>query len=123
MVQLTVSHGGTVSTPSHDLVPVHGPAIATVRVNAAPWVPVQTVRLVQDGVVVFSKDISSLGPSMQGEWTIPFTLTADSWMVAEAGWNLDNTERPSAPYADVAPGHYPIGFTNPIWLDWGGDGR
>ena len=54
-------------------------------------------------------------------------MAADSWVVAEAGWPLedDATTSPVVEglYGLVAPGYVPIGFTNPVRIDADGDGE
>jgi len=122
LVDLIVNVDEQRITPSHGLVPVADKVTATIRVRAAPWVPVPMVRLVQNGQVVFSSKVGELGPDMSKEWTVELAVDEDSWLLAEAGWPLKDMSRPTGTYAEVAPGHVPIGFTNPIWLDENKDG-
>ena len=61
---------------------------------------------------------------------IELTTERDSWVLVEAGSRLD--ESSSDPlnifdekwyvYRLLAPGHVPVGFTNPVRLDSDGDG-
>lgn len=104
---------------------------ARVRVQAAPWVPVQEVRLVQDGVVVFSAALEprarSGGRPLDETFTVAVEARADGWLLAEAGWPLEAGLPPDpgailGVYAAVVPGHLPVGFTNPVFLDGDGDG-
>jgi hypothetical protein len=101
-----------------------------VRVRAAPWVPVPEVRVVVDGKVV---EVVSLDPWAVGEdgvtrheLDLEMVLTRDSWVLAEAGWPLGEAYPEGGvglgKYAWVAPGYLPVGFTNPVWLDWDHDG-
>jgi hypothetical protein len=123
LVQLEVDTGSESFSPSHTLVASGTEVVAKIRLDAAPWVPVPEVRLVHNGEVIFRANVGDLGPEMNGEWEVPITLTDDTWLVAEAGWSLNSQLRPSGAYAMVAPGHVPIGFTNPVWLDVDGDGE
>ena len=57
-------------------------------------------------------------------WSVPLAFERDSWVLAEAGWPLEREDRPlGTTYATIAPGHVPIGFTNPVFLDADGDGE
>ncbi|MCB9680226.1 MAG: PHP domain-containing protein [Alphaproteobacteria bacterium] len=98
---------------------------ATVRVQAAGWVPVPEVRLVVDGVVVQREAL----PRRRGDEALDVTLTwpvpleADGWVLAEAGIpEAGPAPAPGGRYALVAPGYAPIGFTNPVFVDVDGDG-
>ncbi len=107
-------------------------ATAHVTVQAAPWVPVPELRLVQDGKVVHkvALDDAERGPDgslhVQRSWTIG-PGDADSWVLAEAGWPLGAKRRlaPEVPglYSKIAHGAVPIGFTNPVRIDRDGNGR
>jgi hypothetical protein len=121
LVELRVDTGRQTVAPGHQLIRGNDSVVAKIQLRAAPWVPVPEVRLIHNGAVVFQTEVGGLGPDMTREWEVPLSLTADAWLIAEAGWSLTNPERPAGTYAMVAPGHVPIGFTNPIWLDVDGD--
>jgi hypothetical protein len=101
--------------------------VVDVRVRAAPWVPVPEVRLIVDGAVVHRVRLppERVGPDAPIEraafrWRLP--ISGDTWVLAEAGWPLDSNERPdSGVYPEVARGHVPIGFTNPVRIEAEGD--
>jgi hypothetical protein len=128
-----VVRAGAGSGESGQLVPGDGGAWdVVVRVRAADWVPVDQLRLVVNGEQVYGEDLADAPRDAAGlldiERTIPIHATADAWVLAEAGWGLgedppvaDGYER-LGPYAWVAPGYVPIGFTNPVYLDFDGDG-
>ena len=105
---------------------VRGPVTevwAEVVVQAAPWVPVPEVRLVVDGKVMEQRAIAGATGVERGRWRWRVPVDGDTWMVAEAGWDLESTTRPeSGLYAQIAPGHVPIGFTNAVRIDVEGDG-
>jgi len=121
LVSLTVEAGDQEIRPSHAIHRVAGQVKVTIRVQAVDWVPVDEVRLVINGEVVFQAPV---GPSPVDQvWRKTLVLGRDAWVIAEAGWPLDTLERPEGTvFSMVAPGHVPIGFTNPIWLDVDGDG-
>ncbi len=90
---------------------------ARVTVQAAPWVPVQELRLVINGEVVVR------GPPEE-PLTWPLTETQDYWILAEAGWPPEqDAPLTETDYDLVAPGYVPVGFTNPIFVDADGNGR
>ena len=92
---------------------------------AAPWVPVPEIRLVVDGEVVQTQvlDQAESAGLFRAQWTGRIPVHGDTWVLVEAGWSLTSDERPvGGAYARVAPGHVPIGFTNPVRLDGDGDG-
>jgi hypothetical protein len=101
-------------------------------ITAAPWVPVEEVRLLVNGDVVQSWRDLPQGPAppvLRLEQRVALPITKDSFVTLEAGAPLEAdpatwaVEHPGA-YADVvAPGFVPTAFTNPIWVDADGDGR
>jgi len=110
------------ATSSHALHSVKGLVKVTVRVQAVDWVPVEEVRLVMNGRTIF-RELVGDGP-VDRSWELELDPKVDTWIIAEAGHPLEVLERPvGTPYSIVAPGHVPIAFTNPIWLDRDGDGR
>lgn len=98
VIEVTYADGATNVTPSTTLLKPSGAASIHVRVSSAPWVPVQEVRFLVNGVV--KKTVSNLpadadpyadtGSMVDYEATIPLSeLTAgvsgDAWLVIEAG--------------------------------------
>ena len=115
LVGLTVRCGAVEVRPSHVSARVAGPCEAEVYVRAADWVPVDEVRLVVNGEVYRRESIGSLGVDTRFRFELP--VGRELWVIAEAGWPLDREQRPDeGVYARIAPGHVPIGFTNPVWL-------
>ena len=122
LVSIWADAPGWSATSSRDLHSVSGPLTVTVHVQAVDWVDVEEVRLVLNGVTIFRETVGA--SPVDRSWTFKLDPPMDAWMIAEAGHPLEDTERPEgSPYATIAPGHVPIGFTNPIWLDRDGDGR
>jgi hypothetical protein len=98
-----------------------------VRVRAAPWVPVHQLRLVKDGRVIHSWDLSGLvraeGQPLDHQEIVELQVGADAWLIAEAGWPVEREPEPlGGAYGVVAPGYVPLAFTNPIRVDADGDG-
>ncbi|MCB9791144.1 MAG: CehA/McbA family metallohydrolase [Alphaproteobacteria bacterium] len=104
-----------------------GPGTAQLRVQAAPWVPVEELRLVLNGEVIERVDLSEAPRSAEGvldlRYELPLpALDADAWLTAEAGRGLDSVQGDLGVYAQIAPEYSPIGFTNPVFIDVDGDG-
>jgi hypothetical protein len=107
------------------------------RVLASPWVPVDEVRVIQNGVVTRAFDAASEpalrpGPALRTsqrrdevvrfDAEIPLALARDGWIAVEAGARLDPSPAPD-PFADaLVPGWISWAFTNPIFVDLRGDG-
>jgi hypothetical protein len=91
------------------------------------------VRLVINGLIARVEEVppGSRDPEEPFEETYFFNVPAqlvDTYVLAEAGWNLDRDypvgdEKSLGDYAVVAPGYVPMAFTNPIWIDEDGDGQ
>jgi len=94
---------------------------AMVTVEHAGWSQPTEVRLIVNGSIVAVRPISSVD---RFEWAIPLELSRDAWVIAEAGVPVSHSPEaidPTSPYGVIAPGHVPIGFTNPVYLDAQGD--
>jgi hypothetical protein len=100
-------------------------------VAAAPWVPVQELRLLVDGRVArrFSADAQASPGPLRFERVVELSLLRDAFLTLEAGAPLVGTAAEKAledagPYARaVAPGFVSQLVANPIWIDVDGDGR
>jgi hypothetical protein len=101
-------------------------------IAAAPWVPVEEVRLLVNGDVVrrFTELPGGASPpTLRLQQTVELVLERDAFLTLEAGAPLD--AEPAAwaaahpgDYTQVlAPGFVPTVFTNPIWVDADADGR
>jgi hypothetical protein len=107
------------------------------RVSASPWVPVEEVRVIHNGVVVRRFDAGStpaLAPAPAVRTgsdrrsatrlaaRFPLTLARDGWLLVEAGARLD-APPPRDPLVDpLVPGWFPWAFTNPVFADVGAPG-
>jgi len=111
--------------PGERLTSESGEVEVEVRVRAAPWVPVAEVRLITDGELAALELVDgAIERNPDGvldarwRWTVP----AERWVLAEAGWSLyaeepDNKIEALGDYGLIAEGHLPAGFTNPVRLD------
>jgi len=114
--------GETASAPE-------GRVRVAIAVGAAPFVPVDEVRLLLDGRVVgrFPLAPDASGP-VRFERELEVALRRDGFLTLEAGASLDAdaarwTGERGGPYARaIAPGFLPQLVANPIWVDVDGDG-
>jgi len=115
--------GDTVAAPG-------GEVAVEIEVSAAPWVPVDEVRLLLNGEVVRSfRDLAPPGEVRRLGREVTLTLPSDGFLTLEAGVALDVdrerwiAERGGVYASVVAPGFLPQALSNPIWIDVDGDGR
>jgi hypothetical protein len=99
-------------------------------VSAAPWVPVDEVRLLVNGEVVRSfRDLLPPERVMRLLHKLTLRLERDAFLTLEAGAPLDAdparwaAERGGAYAAQVAPGFVSQAVANPIFVDVDGNGR
>ena len=83
-------------------------------VRAAGFVPVDYVRIVGNGEVLFEESFEDPGTPLRFDRTIELTPTVDTWVHALAGHSA-LSPRPLHSRGSLA-------FTNPIWIDLHGDG-
>ena len=105
--------------------------VLKVRVEAAPWIPVEVVNIYRNCELIESRSIQSskvLGKVLRFNRAIPIAgIDADSYFHVEAGIRLDADGNPVSPgllgtVQTLEPGVEPFGFTNPIFVDRNGDG-
>ncbi|MBW2316145.1 MAG: CehA/McbA family metallohydrolase, partial [Deltaproteobacteria bacterium] len=122
---------GDTLVPDSPLVNLH------VRVLASNWIPVEEVRIIQNGAVVQVFDATTSPAVRSGPWRpwsqsrsrvrrfeadIPLILGNDAYLLVEAGAALSPTPTPD-PFVDqIVPGLVSLAFTNPIFVDLDGDG-
>jgi hypothetical protein len=102
-----------------------------ISIAAAPWVPVQELRLLVDGRVArrFRADATPAAGAVRFEREVELSLARDAFLTVEAGAALDDAAaeralREGDAYARaVAPGFVSQLVANPIWVDVDGDGR
>jgi hypothetical protein len=106
-----------------------GRVAVELAVGAAPWVPVDEVRLLVNGQVVRRWGDLPADAATRLERREALELAADAFVTLEAGAPLDAEPAAWAAahrglYADVlARGFLPAAFTNPVWVDVDGNGR
>jgi hypothetical protein len=85
--------------------------VLRVRVDAAPWVPVERLRVLRDGQIAEQRAIAR-GDTLE----LPFRFERDAFLVVE----VEGT--PDATWSALAPGFTPLAVANPIFVDADGDG-
>lgn len=126
-----------------DTATITGDVDLEVSVAAAPWIPVQQIRILQDGVVIdtLSPTTTPTDPfgtdgvvRYSGTVTVP-ALAADGFLTVEAGFALPTLEDTNGdgqldldlgpapmPFGAVVVDGHPEAFTNPIFIDVDGNG-
>lgn len=89
--------------------------MASVRVEAASWVPLDTVLLIGNGEIVQQWDVSGTQGLVRLDTAIELMPLQDTWYHVIAV-DLDETLTP------LYPGRTCAALTNPIWVDRDGDG-
>jgi hypothetical protein len=86
--------------------------VLSVTVQAAPWVPVDSLAVYLNGEVYHTGSIG------RGETIdLPIFSERDAFVIVEVTGTADET------YQAVLPGFTPLAFSNPIWIDANGDGQ
>jgi hypothetical protein len=108
-----------------------GAVVVELGIAAAPWIPVEEVRLLANGDVVRRYGAADLAADdvVRLRDRARLALAQDAFITLEAGVPLDvdptawAAERGGAYAAAVAPGFVPTAFANPIFADVDGNGR
>jgi hypothetical protein len=82
-----------------------------VRVNAAPWVPVDRLLVHRDAEIVAEQTVAR-GQTVE----LPVTFERDGFLVVEVSGT------PDATWSALAPGFTPVAVANPVFVDANGDG-
>jgi hypothetical protein len=105
--------------------------VVKVRVEAAPWIPVEEVRIYRNCELIETRAIQSskvLGKVNRFNKAIPIEgIDADSFITVEASVRIDGNGKPLSPgllgtVQAIEPGVVPLGFTNPVFVDRDNDG-
>jgi hypothetical protein len=83
-----------------------------IRVDRAPWVPVDELRVYVDGTLVHRAPVPETGALR-----LPLHFERDAFVTVE----VEGLAAAGSTYAILAPGFTPFAFTNPIFVD--ADGR
>lgn len=153
-VAIEGSADGIAHSDTRNAIQVLPSAQLAITVSAAPWIPVEQVRVIVNGEIVkvldvtptfANTDLDPFGAQAVRSGTSRFPLDTlstsgrDFWMVVEAGFALpdlvdrDGDGLPELPgpdvprsslshYQAIAPGTWPIAFTNPFLIDVDGGG-
>ncbi len=128
--------GGAAAGPGETLRTTSGAATLVITVDAAPWIPVDQVRVIANGFGVRTFDATSapaVRPAPRNRYSrstrgvrrfsarLPLTVAQDTYLIIEAGAPLDPTPATPEPLARLVPGLVPIAFTNPIFIDRNAD--
>lgn len=114
-----------------------GTVDVAISVQAAPWVPVEEIRIVVNGVTVETIPLAAQSPppAVRYQGVVPIAISRDSWILIEAGATMpaNPTQEPPVSYeysritlgaaADKNRGFTPLSFTNPVFVDYDGNGR
>jgi hypothetical protein len=105
--------------------------VVKIRVEAAPWIPVEEVRIYRNCDLIETRAIKSskvLGKVLRFNQAVPIEgIDDDSFITVEASVRIDDVGDPVAPdlletVQTIEPGVIPLGFTNPVFVDRNGDG-
>jgi hypothetical protein len=140
-IELSLEDGaGNVRGVGETLVPTGPELTLHLRVQASPWVPVDEVRVVVNGIVspehVFGEGTRpKVARQPKNPWSggggkvvrfdeeIPLALGgADFWVLVEAGAPLDPAPDPDPAASLLVPDFVSLAFTNPVFVDVDGDG-
>ena len=99
----------------------------TINVQAPDWIPVDEVRIIVNGEVVYRESVPQTDNVNRYSKTVNVALpSTDSYIVVECGATLENIEAgilPQGTFAKIYPNVQPLAFTNPIFVDRDGDGK
>jgi hypothetical protein len=110
-----------------------GPTVTLkIRIDAAPWIPVEEIRIFRNGQLIRTLPIPTghvlEGPVLRFDRRVELTgIDADSYFTIEAGVKIDATGNPVSPQLlatvwSVEPSVVPLAFSNPIFVDRDGNG-
>ncbi len=117
---LTVSVNGQL--PGSEVTKSDGKISLTVKVQAPDWIPVDELRIVVNGEVVKTIDLSTATGVVRYSGTLEVEVpdVPNSFVLVECGASLNNIAAgiyPTGDFALVYPGIQPIAFTNPFFVN------
>lgn len=138
-IQFTADNGGAPVNLGQTL-NASGSVNLNIKVQAAPWIPIDEVRIIKNGCVLQCYN-STTTPAVAANPSDPYeqsaahvtrfdatvsdTVSGDSYYVVEASPNLPApgiTPTVDPIVNSVAQSNVPLGFTNPIFVDPDGGG-
>jgi hypothetical protein len=139
-IQATIK-GGSVAGPGDTVVSSTGNVRVKIDVRSPAWIPVDEVRIVtvrgfgasnvevrtydattKPRVKPTPKNFQSSGGTSRFRGSIPIQYSSDYMVIVEAGPALGTAPTSPAVVNLIEPDVVPLGFTNPIFVDVGGDG-
>jgi hypothetical protein len=123
--------GGVKGQMGETVVSTGKKVVIKVRVEAAPWIPVEEVRIYRNCELIETHAVQSskvLGKVLRFNRALPLQgIDADSFITVEASVKIDGDGDPITPglletVQTIEPGVVPLGFTNPVFVDRDGDG-
>lgn len=111
VIEFTVDGQGLGKT----VVPNGSGVDVVIKVRAADWVPLSTVRLVANGETIETFDVLPGADVLRFEFAGSYEFTEDTWLHVLA---YDEQAR----LYPIYPGRESLSFTHPIWIDLAGDG-
>ncbi len=112
--------------PGDTVVSSGGEVSLNIKVQAPDWIPVNELRIVVDGAVVQTIDLSTVTGTVRYSGTLQVQVpSTDSYIVVECGMSLADISAgilPGGNFSKVYPNIQPIAFTNPFFVDGDGDG-
>lgn len=140
-VEFTVDNGGTPAEMGDVLGVTGGGTVnLNITVKAAPWIPVEEVRVIKNGCVIACYNSTTVPavlndpPADQYDQTaagvvrfsqtVTDSVSADSYFIVEASPNMPSSGTPDVdPVVDaVAAGLFPFAMTNPVFVDTDANG-
>jgi hypothetical protein len=136
---VTATSGRNGAGVGEELAAANGTVTLSIRVTSPAWIPVEEVRVLVNGAVVerfdagtkprvrpVPSDFASSGKTMRFKAKRKLSLSADAWVLVEAGVAIPDGEVPvpaaPEPMNRVVEGVLPYAATNPIFVDVGADG-
>lgn len=114
------------SLPGDTVAGSGGEVTLNVKIQAPDWIPVHELRIIVDGSVVQTIDLSTVTGVMRYSGAVQVQVpSVDSYIVVECGASLADIASgvlPGGNFSKVYPNTQPIAFTNPIFVDGDGDG-
>jgi len=123
--------GGVKGQMGETVVSTGNKVVIQVRVEAAPWIPVEEVRIYRNCELIETHAVQSskvLGKVLRFNRALPIEgIDADSFITVEASVKINDDGEPVTPdlletVQTIEPGVVPLGFTNPVFVDRNGDG-